>query len=59
MTVMNVQWLVGFFTFLLPFASENFRAFLKPIHAYFGAMLFVFVIAVSFAGMTEALLFYV
>lgn len=51
-----VQWLVGFLTFMLPFAKHNFRAFLLPIHVYVGAILFFFVIATSYAGMTQLLL---
>ena len=54
---MNVQWLVGFLSFLLPFECKNFRRFLKPIHVYVGVMLFIFVIATSYIGMTELLLF--
>ena len=50
-----LQWLVGFLTFLLPFSSNKFRAFLKPIHVYFGVMLFIFGVAASYSGMTQIL----
>ena len=53
----NVQWVVGFLVFLLPCAKYNLRAFMQPLHVYFGVMIFVFVIATSFAGMTEKLIF--
>ena len=53
----NVQWVVAFLVFLLPCAKYNLRAFMQPIHVYFGVMIFVFVIATSFAGMTEKLIF--
>jgi len=52
----RVQWLVGLLTFLLPCASQKFRAFLQPIHVYVGAMLFIFAVAVSYTGMTQMLM---
>jgi len=52
----TVQWLVGFLSFLLPFSKQNFRLFLRPIHVYNGVLLFFFVIATSYVGMTQVLI---
>ena len=53
---MNVQWLVGFLSFLLPCDCQTYRIFFKPIHVYFGVLLFIFVILTSYVGMTQVLL---
>ncbi|XP_074071822.1 plasma membrane ascorbate-dependent reductase CYBRD1 isoform X2 [Macrotis lagotis] len=51
------QLLLGFFIFLLPFASPALRAILMPIHVYSGLLIFGTVIATALMGVTEKLIF--
>jgi len=51
------QWLAGFLTFLLPFASQGLRACVKPLHVCGGIVIFLLVIATCLLGLTEKALF--
>ncbi|KAM9036221.1 cytochrome b reductase 1 [Sarcophilus harrisii] len=53
----TAQLLLGFFIFLLPFASPALRAILMPIHVYSGLLIFGIVIATALMGVTEKLIF--
>jgi cytochrome b-561 len=50
------HWLLGFVTFLLPFCNQSVRAFFKPIHVYFGVVIFCCAVATALTGLTEKLL---
>ncbi|XP_006866686.1 PREDICTED: cytochrome b reductase 1-like [Chrysochloris asiatica] len=52
-----LQLLLGFSIFLLPFAPPSLRAILMPIHVYSGLLIFGTVIAATFMGLTEKLIF--
>ncbi|XP_042550082.1 plasma membrane ascorbate-dependent reductase CYBRD1 [Dipodomys spectabilis] len=52
-----LQLVLGFFIFLLPWASLSLRALVMPIHVYSGLLLFGTVIATVLMGVTEKLFF--
>jgi len=50
------QWLLGFVSFLLPFCRQSVRAFVLPIHTFFGVVIFCFAVATAMMGFTEKLI---
>ncbi|KAJ7344237.1 hypothetical protein JRQ81_000187 [Phrynocephalus forsythii] len=53
----SCQWLMGFLSFLLPWAPVWFRGLYKPIHVFFGSAILVLVLAASISGINEKLYF--
>ncbi|XP_025062696.1 cytochrome b ascorbate-dependent protein 3 isoform X1 [Alligator sinensis] len=53
----SCQWLMGFSTFLLPWAPTWLRGLYKPIHVFFGCAIFMLAIAASISGINEKLFF--
>ena len=51
-----LQWLLGFVSFLLPICGQSVRAFILPIHTFFGVVIFCFAVATAMMGITEKLL---
>ncbi len=59
--LLNLQFLVGFFSFLLLLCCESatasFRAALVPIHSTFGVVTFILAVGTACAGLTEKAFF--
>lgn len=53
----SCQWLMGFSSFLLPWAPAWFRALYKPIHVFFGSAILSLVVAACISGINEKLFF--
>ncbi|XP_020647988.3 lysosomal membrane ascorbate-dependent ferrireductase CYB561A3 isoform X1 [Pogona vitticeps] len=53
----SCQWLMGFLSFLLPWAPIWFKVLYKPIHVFFGSAILVLVVAASISGINEKLYF--
>uniref|UniRef100_A0A8D0LCN5 Lysosomal membrane ascorbate-dependent ferrireductase CYB561A3 n=2 Tax=Sphenodon punctatus TaxID=8508 RepID=A0A8D0LCN5_SPHPU len=51
----SCQWLVGFASFLLPWAPNWLRALYKPIHVFFGSAILPLAMAASISGINEKL----
>ncbi|XP_060626978.2 lysosomal membrane ascorbate-dependent ferrireductase CYB561A3 isoform X1 [Anolis sagrei] len=51
------QWLMGFCSFLLPWAPIWFRALYKPIHVFFGSAILSLVVTACISGIFEKLYF--
>ena len=51
------QWLVGLLSFLLPVVPAEVRARYKPLHVYWGMLVFVLAIGTCLTGITEKALF--
>lgn len=49
----GVQWLVGLIAFLVPQVRQPIRARYLPIHVSFGSLLYLLIIGVCIAGITE------
>ncbi|ELU10148.1 hypothetical protein CAPTEDRAFT_167574 [Capitella teleta] len=47
------QWFVGLVTFLLPGFSQELRAMYKPVHVFWGIVVFFMAIATCLLGITE------
>uniref|UniRef100_A0A0C9S9Z5 TSA: Wollemia nobilis Ref_Wollemi_Transcript_5561_1240 transcribed RNA sequence n=1 Tax=Wollemia nobilis TaxID=56998 RepID=A0A0C9S9Z5_9CONI len=52
-----IQWLVGFFSFFYPTASDSVRAGILPWHVFFGLLIYMFAIATAELGFLEKLTF--
>ncbi|XP_061465777.1 lysosomal membrane ascorbate-dependent ferrireductase CYB561A3 isoform X2 [Rhineura floridana] len=53
----SCQWIMGFASFLLPWAPIWLRAFYKPIHVFFGTAILPLVVAACISGINEKLFF--
>nr|XP_056707968.1 lysosomal membrane ascorbate-dependent ferrireductase CYB561A3 [Euleptes europaea] len=53
----SCQWLMGFSSFLLPWAPIWLRALYKPIHVFFGSSILSLVMAACISGINEKLFF--
>ncbi|XP_015279803.1 PREDICTED: cytochrome b ascorbate-dependent protein 3 [Gekko japonicus] len=53
----SCQWLMGFASFLLPWAPIWLRALYKPIHVFFGSAILSLVMAACLSGINEKLFF--
>ncbi|XP_048341476.1 lysosomal membrane ascorbate-dependent ferrireductase CYB561A3 isoform X2 [Sphaerodactylus townsendi] len=53
----SCQWLMGFASFLLPWAPIWLRALYKPIHVFFGSAILSVVMAACISGINEKLFF--
>ncbi|NXN99717.1 CYAC3 protein, partial [Rhinopomastus cyanomelas] len=53
----SCQWVVGFSTFLLPWAPTWLRAVYKPLHVFFGSSILVLALASCVSGINEKLFF--
>ncbi|XP_042330833.1 lysosomal membrane ascorbate-dependent ferrireductase CYB561A3 isoform X2 [Sceloporus undulatus] len=53
----SCQWLMGFSSFLLPWAPLWLRALYKPIHVFFGSAILSLVVAACISGIIEKLFF--
>jgi len=53
---MWLQWLAGLLSFLVPFCRQSVRAFILPIHTFFGVVIFCFAVATAMMGITEKLI---
>ncbi|NWV00601.1 CYAC3 protein, partial [Upupa epops] len=51
------QWVVGFSTFLLPWAPTWLRVVYKPLHVFFGSTILVLALASCVSGINEKLFF--
>jgi len=51
-----LQWLVGLLSFLIPVCSQPVRAFILPIHTFFGVVIFCCAVATAMMGITEKLI---
>ncbi|XP_054827070.1 lysosomal membrane ascorbate-dependent ferrireductase CYB561A3 isoform X2 [Eublepharis macularius] len=53
----SCQWIMGFASFLLPWAPIWLRALYKPIHVFFGSAILSLVLAACISGINEKLFF--
>jgi len=52
-SLITLQFVAGFVTFLAPGAKQSIRAALMPVHRYFGMMGLVLAIAAALMGLLE------
>jgi len=52
-----LQWILGLSMFLLPVFAESIKKAYKPLHVFFGLVIFILAVATSLAGITEKIIF--
>uniref|UniRef100_A0A8C6NSS5 Lysosomal membrane ascorbate-dependent ferrireductase CYB561A3 n=1 Tax=Nothobranchius furzeri TaxID=105023 RepID=A0A8C6NSS5_NOTFU len=57
MSLLSVQWLLGFAGFLLPCSPVALRQLLKPVHVWLGSSILMLSVAACISGINEKLFF--